>query len=109
MAASDHTSDKQFGPLFHGTNADLSPGDKITPSHNLMARLGLGGAVHYSYATPRSDHASAFGKHVYEVEPLDHEDVSGPTAMERYDDEPEGMEEVTSRTGFRVVRRLGRD
>lgn len=60
MAASDHTSQQQFGPLFHGTKNELAPGDVIEPRSKKWA-----------HATPSLRTARVFGQNVYEVEPVD--------------------------------------
>lgn len=33
MSASDHLSQDQFPPLYHGTNQRFEPGDVLTPGH----------------------------------------------------------------------------
>ena len=59
------------GPLYHGSNADLSPGDQIEPGHagNFVRRMS------HVYATtqPEPDAgykgARGYGRNVYEVQP----------------------------------------
>ena len=102
MSASDHVSNKQF---YHGTNAELEEGALITPKHSKIQALTLPEHLHTTYATDNPKHATYFGKNVYEVTPIDHEDLSGPQKMDRYDNEP-NMNEFTSRSGFKVIRQV---
>lgn len=96
---------KPDGPqfkLFHGTNAELNEGDLITPAHSRVAAF-LPEHLRVSFATDNPTHAKYFGKNVYEVTPVDPEDVWGPQKMDQYDNEP-NMVEFTSRKGFRVIK-----
>jgi hypothetical protein len=99
MAASEHISGKQF---FHGTNAELEEGALITPKHS---KSMLPEHLREVHATDNPKHARFFGKNVYEVSPINHEDLWGPQKMDRYDNEPK-MNEFTSRSGFKVIRQV---
>lgn len=95
MAASDNL----HPTLFHGTDAELSPGDVIKPT---VGHRGIPAAFASQYPTMAQNYAqnvyeqpgqqTLFG-HMYEVEPLadDTADRGGGT-------------ETISPTGFRVVR-----
>ena len=86
MAASDHLSQA----LFHGSTADLKPGDIINPVNR-----------EHAYATPRYRSALRFAKspeHVYEVEPVNPEDVE-VRLMKHFS--PPTMEHI-SKSGFKV-------
>ncbi|CAB4185858.1 hypothetical protein UFOVP1130_148 [uncultured Caudovirales phage] len=101
MSASDHLSTR----LFHGTDTELETDALITPEHSRLPPGLVSRRV--AYATDNYKGAKYFGKHVYEVTPINHEDVWGPEKMDRYDNEPK-MNEFTSPTGFKVVRRVSR-
>lgn len=98
MAAKDSLNQE----LFHGTPVELQEGDIITANRR---RQYLPEHLLRAYATDNPNHAGYFGKNVYEVSPVDPEDVSGPHEMARYDNEPI-MNEFTSRSGFVVRRKL---
>jgi hypothetical protein len=83
--------------LFHGTAANLQPGDVVEP------RPWWPGAVAWAYATTAVEHAAFFGPHVYIVEALS--PLDPPAEMDRHDDEPV-MLEVVSSAGFQVVERV---
>lgn len=104
MAVPQHVSAKQFGPLYHGTGAELAPGDEITPQpHRSPDRAGRPMAFasehramaqsYAEYAHPTGAQGTMFG-HVYEVEPMD--DVSHQA----------GRQEVMSSVGFRVKKHV---
>jgi hypothetical protein len=58
-------------PLYHGSNADLSPGDQIEPGHagNFVSRM----SQVYATTQPEPDEsykgARGYGKNVYGVQP----------------------------------------
>jgi hypothetical protein len=85
----------RHGPMFHGTDADLKPGDRLEPRTRDVA-----------YATPHHHTAKGFAKarggRIYEVKPVadDHwvdqmKYTGGETHLE-----------VVSKTGFEVVRKV---
>ena len=111
MTARRNLSGAEFGPLFHGTNADLKPGDVISPSrtlgtdpmteglsesdpHRSVAHASESALMAASYADRAV--AQAGGRfNLYRVAPVDREDV-------RHEME----DEHSSPSGFKVVRRL---
>ena len=84
--------------LFHGTDAELNPGDIVEPRANYRT-------LREAYATDNIRNARYFGEHVYEVAPVDPSEHLGPNWMDQYDDEPR-MREYTSSKGFTVVRKV---
>lgn len=69
--------------LFHGTDADLNPGDLVEPRHDGLA-----------WASTNREVAAGYGSKVYSVEPA--EDIHRhPGAMKKY-----GIHH--SRIGFKV-------
>lgn len=81
----------QFKHLFHGTDADLQPGDVVTPRSKKVA-----------HATPHVYTARSFGSSVYEVAPV--HDETWATRMKYTGSEYHT--EVLSEHGFQVVDRL---
>jgi Rifampin ADP-ribosyl transferase len=78
-----HISMGQFGPYFHGTDAELSPGDEVTSSASRGARRSTASnpsappqatadADHAVYAAHTKRGAGQYGTNVYEVEPTGH-------------------------------------
>ena len=68
MAAHEALSETQF---FHGTGAELNPGDVIEPRH----QEDRGESV--AFAATHPDLAASYGRggHLYEVEPMDPDEV----------------------------------
>lgn len=64
MAAADHLSSPQF---YHGTKAELSPGDLIHPNHTVP--MGAGGHGDFVWSTPVKSDAAMYGGNTYQVEP----------------------------------------
>ncbi len=95
-------SSTQFGPLYHGTDAELSPGDIIQPQVERWSGKPVAfSSRHFSMAEmyARDVHAqegqqTMFG-HVYEVEPV----------ADDLTDREKGLETV-SPSGFRVTRHV---
>jgi hypothetical protein len=89
VAADEHLG-MQF---FHGTTAVMSPGDVVEPRH----QEDRGESV--AFAATHRDVASTYGRggHVYEVEPLD------PDEVQVY----KSSYQALSRKGFRVKSRVG--
>jgi hypothetical protein len=95
MAASEHIN-KQ---LFHGSDHLFKPGDLITPQKN------EDGAYPDAFAADNKDLATFFGKHLFAVEPIDHEQ----TYSRPYDQRVEEMgHEFHSPVGFKVTEKLGK-
>lgn len=90
----------RHAPLFHGTDADLKPGDRIEPKVHGVA-----------YATPRHDTARDFAEarkgltgkpgRIYEVKPLADDHWAQEMPKSRFT-----THEVASKTGFEVVGRV---
>ena len=81
--------------LFHGTNAELNPGDVIEPRDHEHA---------FAFGKPR--HASEFGS-VYEVTPVDHVEKRQETVAWRKANtlHMSGQDVHVSKLGFKVVRK----
>ena len=99
MSASDNLSKV----LFHGTLAKLNPGDIVHPTE----RPGYGGE--YVFATDNHGAAKAFATdkdgnkgHIYQVEPLDPQEVSQPMPIKGF----KYGNEVVSKKGFKVIKRV---
>jgi hypothetical protein len=76
MAASDHLSESQF----HGTNAELHPGDKVVPTDIGTSERGAGeysfftgNKANADYYAHRTAHLHGGEPRVYEIQP--HGDV----------------------------------
>ena len=120
MAASDHLSQQ----LFHGSLAELKPGDVIdrkmawqpgrvaglsSEDVNFLHEHGYGAKTHegehFAYASPSIDYAKGYTEkyvhgelqkgHLYEVEPIDHKDVVHLTP-----------DDFGSPSGFKVKRKI---
>jgi hypothetical protein len=92
MSASDHIN----GILFHGSNHLFSPGDLVIPRE---AERGEYPEPGISYATPDKNLAKRFGKHIFQVEPIDRE----KTYAHKYTDT---AYEVLSPVGFKVLNKV---
>lgn len=84
-----HVSAGQFGPYFHGTSEEFSPGDEITPANSRNARRSTqaspgantyGDPGDHTYAAHNRHQAAHYGDNVYEVEPVSavHPDPESP-------------------------------
>ena len=80
-------SNTQF---FHGTSAELNPGDVIEPKH----QEDRGESV--AFAATHRDLAASYGSGLYEVEPVD------PDEVQVY----KSSHQALSRKGFRVKGRI---
>lgn len=102
MAAEDNLS-----PMFHGTNANLKPGDIIKPSYNgfkretrAWATTSLGEA--HSYAHARSQSRGAMIGSIYQVEPLENDETLRKEKPVWGDQRTKPVR--SSEKGFRVVK-----
>lgn len=102
MSAHDWLQQAQFGPLFHGTRAELEPGDVITPRTKKVAHASPHAATARVFAGGTKAVRAGEG-HVYEVEPLDQEQTW--SQQMKYTGR-ETHYETVSTAGFRVKRRL---
>ena len=101
MAAEDALSKV----LFHGSMVKLKPGDVIKP-------IDRSYGTPLAFATDNHGAAKAFATndrtgekgHIYQVEPLDHSDVSEPRPIKGF----KYGNEVLSKTGFKVVKKIPR-
>jgi hypothetical protein len=87
--------------LYHASDTEFNPGDSITPQN-------------YSHAFASSDRSVAepYGKHVYEVEPIDRKEARARTSSQKKKwangSIPDWAKTVSySVTGFRVIKRHG--
>lgn len=77
MTASEHLGPQwQGGQLYHGSSAELAPGDMVEPGHPANLGAGRPDRSDHVYAATTADIASAYGRHTYEVEP------TGPTHLD---------------------------
>jgi hypothetical protein len=92
MAAHESLSGVQF---FHGSGAELNPGDVIEPRH----QEDRGESV--AFAATHPDLAASYGRegHLYKVEPVD------PDEVQVY----KSSHQALSRKGFRVMSRVERN
>ena len=102
MSASDNLS----AVLFHGTMANLKPGDVVQPKE----ATGYGAPL--AFATPHHSVARAFAVdkegnkgHIYHVEPIDASEVLKPSTIKGGRD---WETEVISKKGFTVVKKVPR-
>jgi len=96
MAASDHLSRRQF----HGTSAELSPGDLIEPNKYPPSYdpWGDGKPRDHTYLSPRRQYVTEnYGPNVYHVEP------TGPVS---HDPEYSNKAMLRSKDPLRVVRKV---
>ena len=88
MAAEDAVSPRQF---FHGTEADLKPGDEIKPGNVAGHRRfssESSGHGEFVWMTPHAHKAAWFGSRVYQVEPQGlHADYKYSTPQHHADDD----------------------
>lgn len=82
----------KFRPLFHGSDSEIEPGEVIGPRTKKVA-----------HAAPYIATARIFGKHVYEVEPVNPERTW--SQQMKYTGN-QVHHEVLSEEGFRVVRKV---
>lgn len=103
----DDTGKKMvFKALYHGTRAELNEGDTISPEFSTRPGRTL------SFSTPSLSAAKRFSKdnegnlgHVYQVHPVDTDDLDATWARPMKYFKPRTTEVVSSK-GFRVVKRL---
>ena len=106
MSASDNLSTQ----LFHGTNANLKPGDVITPKKYSKAFATTDASEAKAYAqTSRSmnkgeTQPSLFGA-VYKVAPIDHEEMTTESDAYNLPNKNRGIDSSyrVSRKGFKVL------
>ena len=85
---------RQF--LYHASNTDFTPGDVVRP-------------VNYShaFATKDKSFAKEYGKNVYKVEPVDHEEANSYTESDNSkwvgDMSEDAKSVVKSQKGFKVI------
>jgi hypothetical protein len=83
--------------LFHGTNAQLKPGDVVRPGKDFS----------HAFATSDSSLAKEYGSNIYKVAPLDSEEASEYTKAElaKWQSEPpaDAKTVVKSIKGFKVL------
>lgn len=72
MAASDHLSPGQF---YHGSNHEFAPDDLVEPGHSPNIGAGRADRSDHVYVASTPEHASAYGKHTYRVEPTGSVDI----------------------------------
>ena len=84
----------------------LNPGDIVEP------RSGVGYGAQLAFATPHHGAAKAFSTpdegekgYIYHVEPVDREEQLGGGQIKGF---PKGIREVTSKKGFKVIKRVPR-
>jgi hypothetical protein len=86
--------------LYHGSDRSFSIGDTVVPHEN--EKLGLDKAS-YAYATNVPVYASTYGKNVYQVEPVDPEDVERSKVVGYVGKGKAPAHHYTSKKGFKVV------
>jgi hypothetical protein len=93
MAASDNLSQT----LFHGTAAQLKPGDTVRPGRDFS----------HAFATTDATLAKEYGSNVYKVSPVDNKEASEYTKAElaKWQSEPsaDAKSVVKSAKGFKVL------
>ena len=113
MSAEDNLSQQ----LFHGTHAELNPGDLVLPHGKLKGGKSNFGATSKSnlvYATPDENDAKYFAfnaaeenkapaAHVYEVAPVGETKVN--KMLPRNSDGSDRLQHV-SKEGFKVIRKI---
>lgn len=84
-----------LGPMFHGTVHPFKEGDIVSPEYD---ESGEGEA----HATDLLNAAKSFGKHVFEVEPLD------PSDLDEHYLSHKGVSgtHYTSQKGFKVIKQV---
>ena len=102
----DRGNKRAFKALYHGTRVELNEGDIISPEHSARPNRRL------SFATPSLSAAKRFSKddegnpgHVYQVHPVDTEDLNSTWARPMKYFKP-ATTEVVSNKGFRIVKRI---
>jgi hypothetical protein len=95
-----------YESLYHGTSVELNEGDLIDPDKSHRPGRNL------SFSTPSLSAAKRFSKNdegalgfVYQVEPVDREDMDSTWAREMKYFKPRTTE-VVSNKGFKVVKRV---
>lgn len=103
---SEEGHERSYKALFHGTQAQLSVGDVIDPEKSAHPGRRL------SFATPSLSAAKRFAKDdegnpqfVYQVEPVDREDMDSTWVRRmKYFSPP--TQEAVSNKGFRILRQI---
>jgi 5'-deoxynucleotidase YfbR-like HD superfamily hydrolase len=97
---------RAYEALYHGTSVELNVGDIIDPAKSARPGRNL------AFSTPSLSAAKRFSKNdegslgfVYQVEPVDTEDLDSTWAREMKYFKPRTTE-VVSNKGFRVVKRI---
>src|ERR1700722_12833003 len=110
MAASDHVSQHQRTGWYHGTNADLKPGDHLVPGHG--SNFGVAEDKSYVHVTTDKANARGYGDwaatraanakrgiYPHGFSPLDHPDADfGPATSRTYEVAPTGPVEHDNST-----------
>jgi hypothetical protein len=110
MSAQHNLSKKQFPEhLFHGTTADLKPGDIIQPTQQVISEKKEAYATTeyseaHSYARVRAKNRNALFGSVYEVEPLENDTTLQKKQSMISDQRKKPIR--TSEQGFRVKRHV---
>lgn len=87
--------------LFHGSDHLFEPGDLVVPA---KTKPGEYPDAELAYAADNKELAKFYGKHLFEVEPIDHEKTYSRVYDPRM--EKELGREFYSPTGFKVLGRL---
>ena len=87
--------------LYHGTDADLSPGDIVLPGDVVNAEYG-GTPMDEAWATENLDDARGYGKNVYHVEHIEPPTLDVP---KEFIEMNKGNNVYSSKKGFRVIKR----
>ena len=87
------TAADNLGPMFHGTEAYLEPGEIVHNPHD------------DSFATNDDWYANGYGRNVYQVEPVDHTDVKTSMAPDDHGIwEGNPPKHYQSKKGFKVIK-----
>lgn len=97
---------RRFEALYHGTQTEIPEGEYISPEKSARPGRNL------AFATPSLSAAKRFSKnvegqlgYVYQVEPVDREDLDSTWAREMKYFKPRTTE-VVSNKGFRVIKKV---
>lgn len=98
-----NNGDFQHSVLYHGSDHAFSIGDIVKPMETPGQRaLNLPPPTH-AYATNVPVYASTYGKKVYQVEPVDPEDVERSKVVGYVGKGKAPAHHYTSKKGFKVV------
>lgn len=102
----DEGRKRSYTALYHGTRAELNENDELSPEYSTRPNRRL------TFATPSLAAAKRFSKdsegnigYVYQVVPVDIEDLNATWARPMKYYKPKTTEVVSSK-GFRVVKRI---